>query len=146
MLFNILSLISRLAETANAMVTLIGMTHFYYSLLVRLLENKLKHFSVVRYEMENQYAIASTAQKEKHAINACHFSMTGLGNEEPKKIPTNVSVSTGYYPKFNRKSSGSKPEFNRKWIELILFSGCNCNLHARKCKFDPKTFNANKKS
>ena len=57
--------------------------------------------------MENQYVIASTAQKAKHAINACHFSMTGLGNEEPKKILTNVSVSI---PEFTQKSTGSRPE------------------------------------
>ena len=61
-------------------------------------------YLVVRYEMENQYAIASTAQKAKHVINACHFSMTGLGNEEPKKIPTNVSVSR---PEVARSSTGS---------------------------------------
>ena len=43
--------------------------------------------------MENQYVIASTQQRVKHVINACHSFMIGLGNVEPKKILMNVSVS-----------------------------------------------------
>ena len=89
--------------------------------------------------MENLSVIASTEQREKHAINACHSSMIDPGKEEPKKILTNVSVSV------YRKSNGSQSKIDRKSI-FILFLGCNCNLHARKCKFDPKTFDANKKS
>ena len=52
--------------------------------------------------MENLSVIASTEQREKHAINACHFSMIDPGKEEPKKILTNVSVSI---PEVHRKST-----------------------------------------
>ena len=92
--------------------------------------------------MENLSVIASTEQRGKHAINACHSFMIDPGKEEPKKILTNVSVSI---PEVHRKSTGSCLEVYRNWV-FIQFSGCNCNLHARKCKFDPKTFDANKKS
>ena len=54
--------------------------------------------------MENLSVIASTEQREKHAINACHSFMIDPGREEPKKILTNVSVSK---PKINRKSAGT---------------------------------------
>lgn len=44
--------------------------------------------------MVNQYAIASTEQKAKHATNACRSFTIGRGKEEPKKILMNVFVST----------------------------------------------------
>jgi hypothetical protein len=80
--FNIPFLISKLAETVNAMVTLI----------------------VVRYEMENLSVIASTEQRVKHAINACHSFMIDPGKEEPKKILTNVSDATAIYTLENANS------------------------------------------
>ena len=66
--------------------------------------------------MENLSVIASTEQREKHAINACHSFMIDPGKEEPKKILTNVSVSI---PEINRKFIGNKFLFNIQDVTAI---------------------------